>query len=681
MHFLLPKIPNIFLALTALIALAAVHPCQAQTQEQAQQEKTEQEQVSKVPAASPEKKAAGLEPMVVTATRVETPLSQVTKSLSVVTGEQRDAQQEYFIPKLLDNEPGVLMRRLGGPGQWSEISIRGAPGQFTQFQYNGMPLRDMADTQSTLQYFIEDLYSGSNLRQVEILKGTQSTLYGSQAIGGVINIIPEKWKRGTGGEVRSEFGEHSTFIEHGRFYHGQDKFFLDFNPMYITMDGMKNGGKDGFWYENTGFTAGTGYRLSPDLTLEFSSIFFDTDLALSQNSPSLDAAGNLVGNTADPIKHRKSLIAQYGLGMDHAVSSCWNYSVKGAYTDTRRHYFWSAANGDQSNYDGTSVYLETQHNIRITDWLSYLVGVDFERSDYDGREPNNPGLGDFSPVLYKEKWFVYDLFNQASFKLLDESLFLNFGGRFNDHEAFDSKFVGEASAAYLFKKSGTKVHSHIGSGYRTPSLYEIYGGYVFNGSLITIGNPDLRPEESLGYEFGVEQAILGQKAKVGLTWFHTDFDDLIAYDGLLNKYINADKARAEGVETYLNVKPWKWLNLSFAYTYTDSKVKDGDEWVRRSYLPRNKVSSTVTVSFPCDLTTSLRVGWQDQKIVPLYDPGFNSVKWKEPSVVTVDAAATYTFLKKYQTFVRVENLFDESYTESGYLMPGRTISGGLKLTF
>ncbi len=679
MRFPFTKTPRTIFAITALCVLWTSGPLPARAQEPATQEKSEGDTVR--PPDSKEQETASLEPMVVTATRVETPLSQVTKSVSVVTKKDRNDQEQYFIPELLANEPGVVLQRNGGLGQFTTLSIRGAPAEFVQFQYNGLPLRDAADTQTTMQYFIEDLYSGGNLQQIEVLKGPQSTLYGSQAIGGVINIIPEKWKRGMGAEVRSEFGENSTFIEHGRFYYGQDRLYLDFNPIYITTDGHKNGGQHGFWYDNLGFTAGAGYRITPDITVEYSSMLFDTDLALSETSPSLDANGNLVKNTASPDQHREGLIAQHGLTMNHAVSDCWSYTLKGAYTETQRHYFWSKTAGNQSNYDGSTYYIETQHNIKITDWLGFVAGFDFERANYDGREPNDPSTDDYSSVNYKENWNTYDLFGQASLKLLDESLFFNFGGRFNDTEKFDSKLVGEASAAYIFKQTGTKLHSHIGSGYRTPSLYEIYGGYVYNGTLITIGNPNLKPEESLGWEFGVEQPFFGNKVKMGVTWFHTDFDDLITYDGLLNRYSNADKAEAEGIESYVRITPWKWLKMDFAYTYMDSTVKDEGEWVRRSYLPRNKISSMVTLMLPHDLTTSLRISWQDEKIVPLYDPSYNSVRWKEPAVVTVDLAATYTLFKKYQLFARIDNLFDEDYTENAYVMPGRTVLGGLKLTF
>jgi vitamin B12 transporter len=669
-----------------IVLLGALTAASAQESASATEQRKEAEAAKTDASATVAEGAAeagAFEGIVVTADRIEMPVSAVTKSISVVTAEERDELQEYYLPELIDNEPGVFFRRNGGPGQFSNISIRGAGPQHTQYQYNGMPLRDAADTQSTLQYFIEDLYSGSNLKQVEILKGTQSTLYGSQAMGGVINIIPEKWKEGFGGEVRSEFGEHNTFIENGRVYYGQEKFYLDFNPIYVTTDGERNGGDHDYYYENLGFTAGAGVQLGYGMALEFSSIYSDSDLALSKVSPSLDANGKLIKNTADPDKHRESALAQYGLGFTHEVSSLWDYSLKGAYSETERHYFWNDVDGNQSNYDGSTNYIEMQHNIHATDWLTLVVGADYEQSDYDGREPRNPNAGNYTPVHYEHDWSVYDLFSEARLKFLDESLLLSVGGRYNDHEKFDSQVVGEASAAYIIKQSGTKIHGHLGSGYRTPSLYEIYGGYLSRGNLITIGNPDLEPEESYGYEFGIDQTLLDKKLAMGFTWFHTNFDNLIIYDNLTSKYMNANDATAEGIETYVDYTPVKWLKLRTAYTYTDSKYEDSKtgDWLRKELLPRNEVSGTATF-YPYEgLTAAVRVAWQDEKIVSLYDPSYNSVRWEEPDAVTVDTAITYKFLKHYEVWLRVENLFDEDYSEGGYTMPGRWVYGGLKLSF
>jgi vitamin B12 transporter len=679
------KVTRIFL-LTLLCLWVAVPSPSAQSQEAPEQEQAGQAAVQDKNHVSSQQKSAEtsavMDPMVVTATRIETPASQVTKSVSLVTSEDRDDQQQYFLPELLDNEPGVNFRQNGGIGQYSTISIRGVPSTYTQFQYNGFPLRDAADTQSTFSYFTEDIYGGGNLRQIEVLKGPQSTLYGSQAMGGVINILPETWKQGVGGNIRSEFGPNNTFIETSALHYGQDKYYFNFNPTYITTDGEKNGGPNGYYYRNRGFSTGAGYRLTPDMNLEFSSIFADTDLAMSKITPSLDRNGNLITNIADPDKHREGQMAQYGLKLNDDVSTFWNYSIKAAYTETQRHYYESSVDANHSNYDGSTDYLETQHNFNITDWLGLVVGADYEKDYYDGQEPRNPYINDYAPEYYKQNWYSWDMFSQASLKLLDKSLFLNFGGRSNNPEAFDPKTVGEASAAYLFKQTGTKIHGQIGSGYRTPSLYEIYGGYLFNGQLITIGNPNLTPEKSLGYEFGVEQAVFDGIVKLGVNWFHTDFDNLIIYDGVSNKYMNADKGSTEGFETYANAMPLEWLKLDFAYTYADPQYQTaGGQWERQEYMPRNKMSSSLTFFLPYDLTAFLHATWQDAKVVPLYNASYDSVRWNEPSSTTVDAAVTYTFLKHYQIFLRAENLLDEHYTESAYLMPGRSIYGGVKLMF
>ncbi len=675
----------LFMALPSLPAQSQEQPEQKQTDQTAVQKPIDQTAVQNKDNVSPQQgiteASAVLSPMVVTATRIETPLFQVTKSVNVVTSDDRDEQEQYYLPKLLDNEPGVNLQQDGGIGQYSTISIRGVPSTYTQFQYNGFPLRDAADTQSTFSYFTGDLYGSSNLHQIEVLKGPQSALYGSQAMGGIINIIPETWQQGLGGNIRSEFGPNNTFIENDTLHYGQDKYYFNFNPMYITTDGEKNGGQYGYYYRNKGFSAGAGYRFTPDINIEFSSIYANSDLAMG-SSPSLDSNGNLITNIADPNEHRESEAGQYGLKLNDHVSSVWNYSIKGAYTETQRHYYWSAVDTDHSNYDGSTGYLETQHNFTITDWLGLVVGADYEKDYYNGQEPRNPYNNDYTPVYYKQNWYSWDMFSQANLKLLDNSLFLNFGGRSNNSEAFDPKTVGEASAAYLFKQTGTKLHTQVSTGYRTPSLYEIYGGYLFNGQVVTIGNPNLTPESSTGYEFGVDQKVFGGIVKLGLTWFHTDFDNLIIYDGSINKYMNAEKGKTEGFETYANIFPVDWLRMNFAYTYADPQYQTaGGQWQRQEYMPRNKVSSLLTFFLPYNLTASLNLTRRDAKVVPLYNPNYNSVRWDEPSSTTVAAALTYTFLKHYQLFMRAENLMNEHYTENAYLMPGRSIYGGVNLMF
>ncbi len=626
---------------------------------------------------------AELETVVVTGTRIETPMSQATKSISVVSSEERRDLQEQYLPELIDNKPGVFLSRTGGPGQLTSLSIRGAGNQHVQYQYNGLPLRDAADTQSALHYFIGDLYGGTNIAQVEVLRGANSTLYGSQAMAGVINIVPEKWKRGFGAELRNEAGGHNTFVENGRLSYGGERFYADINPLYVHTDGEKNGGPYDYFYENRGFTGGAGVRLGEGMALEFSSLHFDSDLALSRVSPSLDAKGNLIKNIAGKDNHREGLLSQYGGAFTHKATPTWDYAVRAAYGETERHYFWSAAPGNQSNYDGDTIYLETQHDVHLTDWLTLTLGADYDKADYHGQEPRNPNAGNYAPVFYEHDWYAWDIFSQGRFSFLDDSLLFTLGGRQTNHEVFDSKTVGEFSAAYIMKSWGTKFHGHVGTGYRTPSLYEVYGGYLSTGNLITIGNPNLEPEESMSLDLGVEQRFMGDKLVLGFTWFRIDFDDLIIYDTTINRYRNAAEAATGGFEAQLDLTPCKWFKLNASYTYADSEYRNapGAVWLRRENQPRNKAALTGRF-YPVDrLTASLRLARQDEKIVPLYDPNFRVVRWEEPSVITLDGALSYRIAGHVEIWLRGENLLDKEYSEGGFTMPGRGLYAGLKLMF
>lgn len=623
------------------------------------------------------------EEMVVTASRSETPMSETTKSVALVDARDREELQQSFLPKLLDNEPGVFLKSTGGLGQWSTLSIRGAGSQYTQYQYNGIPLRDAADTQTTFQYFIEDMFSGSSLDRVEILKGTNSTLYGSQAMGGVINIIPRKWQSGLSVDLRSEFGPNSTYISNGRLAYGQEQYYVDFNPIHITTDGEKYGGANSYEYENTGGTVGAGIQFTDRTSLEFSGIFSDSDLVLG-TTPSLDAGGNLVKNQASADQHRESALSQVGLNWSQTLNPDWDYSIKGAFTSTERHYFWSNTRGDQSNYDGENWYVEMQHNLHLTDWLTFNVGGDYEDATYDGQEPRNKYGGDYTPVDFNASWASKDLFSQAQFVFLDRSLLVNVGARYNDHDEFDGEAVWETSAAYIFKATSTKVHAHVGTGYRTPGLYEIYGGYLSGGSLVTVGNPDLQPEKSLGYEVGIDQRFLAGKLSLGLTYFETHFDDMIVFDSLAYRYDNAAEGENSGVEAALGLQPWSKLRFDLAYTYIESRYKadaGASAWTRKEYLPRNKVDLVIT-AYPTDkLTMALDISWEDEKIVPLSDAAYAKVRWEEDSVLVANLSATYKALKNVDFFARIDNLFDKEYTESGYCMPGRTIFGGIKFHY
>jgi len=319
-------------------------------------------------------------------------------------------------------------------------------------------------------------------------------------------------------------------------------------------------------------------------------------------------------------------------------------------------------------------------------------GFDYDRASYSNREPiiQNSAWNGLYESTNKE-WFGYDLFGLAQMAFFDKSLFFTGGLRFNDHENFPSRVVEEASAAYIFKQTGTKIHTAFGTGYRMPALYEIYGGYVnpVNGQTVTIGNPKLIPEESTSYDVGITQPFLDNKLNMGITWFYINADNLIIYNGFTNQYDNVNKGKTEGLEAKMEAKPCKYFSLTASYTYANSQFTPNNtsEWTRSWYWPMDTFAFIGTV-YPCDrLSISLKLLWEGDRIIPLYDPSFNQVLWKEPGDTRVDMVTTYKILKNYKEikdvdiFLKITNLFDERYTESGFQMPGRWIYGGVKMTF
>ena len=644
-----------------------------------------------------------LQPIVVTGTKTPVPLSETTKDVNVVTNQDMQTFQQVSIPETLDTVPGVMVQNQGGPGQYSPVDIRGAGSEYTLFQFDGFPLRDAADTQCTFQYLSNDLNGLSGINRIEILNGTNSVLYGSSSMGGVVNIIPQKWGSGFSGELMSEIAPDGTFIENGGVSYGNDKYYINLNPTYITTNGITNGGPDSYWYHNFSVNGSAGIKFGDNMSLELFNLTSTSDQALTVPSfyyYSLNAQNQLLPNLASPNDHEEVLFSLTGVTFSQVVCPVWDYSIKYAYGSTQRDYYEPQGNyGDTEGMDlnGSTNWVEMQHNVRPTDWLTLTGGVDFDQESYQNVLP----LIAYNPVTYAPywngenvstgmSWYGYDLFGLAQTAFFDKALLINAGLRFNDHEDFASKVVEEISAAYIFDQTGTKIHTAFGTGYRTPSLYEIYGGYVDpTGQLVTVGNPDLKPEEDTSYDVGITQQLYNDKITCDVTLFYMDFNSIIYYNGFTNMYDNGSDGKTTGIEAKIEAKPCKYVTIGASYTYAFAQYKpdSSSQWTRVNYWPMDTFAVTGTVR-PIDrLSISMKVLWEGDRIIPLYNIDGDAINYNEASDVRVDMSATYTILKNYEgfrdvdLFMKITNLFDEHYTEAGYQMPGQWIWGGVKMTF
>lgn len=619
-----------------------------------------------------------LNTVVVTGTRDDQNLSESTKSISVVTKEDMDSQQNYFIPKYLAQQPGVFYTNNGSMGQWSTVSIRGTGAKYTQFQFNGIPLQDVADTQGAFTGFIEDLNGASNIRQIEVLRGTSSTLHGSRAIGGVINITTDRWIDGLKAEWRNEFGANNTYVGNARIAYGQsDKFYFDINPVYADTDGEQYVGKYGLGYDNKGFSASAGLKPFENASLEFMSLYYESNMD-SSNSPRMVNGKLRPQEVVNPANHRESIMSQMGLNWQHEVNDAWDYHIKASYGETERHYFTQRTGGtDLGFYDGETTYLEMQHNIHPVDWLTVNIGADFQHLVYKQTQTPNSSSGNFDKMHKQWSYDSYDPFLQLQGVFLDRRLFTNVGARYTKYSEFGGKMVWDASAAYLFD-TGTKIHVQAATGYRAPSLYELFGGYLDSGVFKIIGNENLKPEESTSFEVGVEQNLWDDRVNVGLTYFHTDVDDIIYYGYVRPGYEQGSKGKVKGVESWISARPIDRMKLTLAYTYVDSKYQNtpGGQWFRTANLPHQVFNFNVTATPIDDLTLSLNLARRGKTPVSV-----SSTVYQESASTVVDVAAGYAITEHMEIFARLDNLFDEEYTVGAYSQPGASFYGGVKFSY
>ncbi|MDR1577127.1 MAG: TonB-dependent receptor [Deltaproteobacteria bacterium] len=645
-----------------------------------------------------------LDPVVVIGTRDSQSISESTKSVSVVTKDEMDAQENTFLPRFLSQQPGVFYTTNGSPGQWTTINVRGAGAKYTTFQFNGIKLQDVADTQGAFTGFLEDLQGTSNIERLELLRGTSSALHGSRAIGGVISLQTERWIDGIRAEVRNEFGPNKTYIGNARIAYGKpDSFYIDVNPVYLDTDGEKYIGNFGLGYKNKGASVTGGFKPFEGASVEFVSLFYDSDM-ISSDSPTyknyyVSAPSNNLKKSdlvpqrvTNPKDRRESMVAQVGAIWRQSVSDLWDYSFSISSGKTERHYFTEAIGGvDKDFYDGKTLNVQTQHNIKPTDWLTINTGIEFEELKYIGLQTPNSYIGEFTEKHEDYKYKSWEYFLQFQGSFINNKLKTNIGGRYSKYDMFSGEFLYDLSAAYLFD-TGAKIHAQYGAGYRAPSLYELFGGGYWRGSYSHYGDASLKPEKSKSFEFGVEQSLNKDRIKIGATYFQIDVDDIIFFTNyprpITNDYgyANGTNGKVKGLESWMNYWLLDNVRLAGSFTYVDSrykKYKSDLVYTKTKNLP-HKIYNFNVLAMPTDkLVLSGNLTVRGETPVDIYGPGDYdpTLNYNEKSFAVLDLAASYQPFEFMKIFLRLDNVTDEKYTIGGYFQPGFSVFGGVVFSY
>jgi vitamin B12 transporter len=619
---------------------------------------------------SAQEKEVTLEKVVVTATRVETPIEEIASSITIISSNEMERKQKATVLEVLKGIPGLDVVQTGGVGSNTSIFLRGANSEHTLVMIDGVEVNDPISPGRSYDFAHLTV---DNIERIEILRGPQSTLYGSDAMGGVIHIITKKGEGKPKFYLSAEGGSFTTFretagVRGGNKWVNYSLGISRFDTEGISAANKKDGNYERDGYENTSLSARLGFKPMDNLDIDFILRYVNT-------KTELDNFGGVGGDDPNNIAKSKQFLFKTQVGLS-LFENIWLQKLGFAINDHDReiknkkdpqHPF----DYEKGHFDGEFLKFDWQHTLNLHKTNALTFGFEYEeekgKSKYYWESLWGPGLSLFP----KEKAKIKGYYIQDQIRLW-ERFFTTIGVRIDDNSRFGTETTYRIAPAYLIKETDTKIKGTFGTGFKAPTLYQLFAPATLWGP---IGNKDLKPEKSKGWDFGIEQDLLKHKVSLGATYFRNDFKDLIDFD-FSKGYVNIAKAKTEGIELFASVKPIDNLTARINYTYTDTEDKKTDKPLLRR--PRNKMGFDLNYHFLDKGNVNLGaiyVGKRDDwKPYP--------VRGRIGGYTLVNLAASYDITKNFQIFGRVDNLFDKDYVEvSGYGTPGLSFLGGIKLSF
>ncbi|MFQ6069783.1 MAG: TonB-dependent receptor plug domain-containing protein [Candidatus Aminicenantales bacterium] len=612
--------------------------------------------------------------VVVTATRLETKTREVASSITVITRKELERTQKTTVLEALQEVLGIDIIQNGPPGSAASVFVRGANSEHCLVMMDGVELNEPI---SPSRSFDLAHITVENVERVEILRGPQSTLYGSDAIGGVINIITRKGEGKPRFYLASRGGSYGTFSGSAEFCGSAARINYSLGASYLNTEGFSaassfytgNEEKDG--YRNITLSGRLGFKASDNLefTLIGRSIKTRTEI---------DIAGGGYGDDPNYTQKFSSTFLK-GQMRTLLMTNRWEQILGISFVDYDRRYqnpedTLHPFDSEEGNYKSRLLKLDWQHNIFLHRTNTLTFGVELQQEEGKSEYYSQGIWGPFVSIFPLRKAQTAGFYLQEGIKIKD-SFFATAGVRLDYHIRTGLAFTYRIAPAYILKSSGTKIRAVYGTGFKSPSLYQLYAPSTAWGP---IGNEDLEPEKSKSWELGLEQFLFGKKLMLSATYFSSLFKNLILFD-YLQGYINIGKASSKGVEFALQARPVSSLLLKTSFTRTEAKDETTNTLLLRR--PKSKLSAQLSWSFSKrgNITLSfIRIGKREDSVF-----GYGSFgRITLPPFTLLNAALSFNLRENIQIVCRLENILNVHYELIwGYGAPGFSGYGGIKFTF
>lgn len=605
-----------------------------------------------------------LDDVVVTANRSAQSADRVGQSVTVLTTADIQSSQTVVVSDLLARTPGVTVSRNGGVGSVTAVRIRGAETDQTVAVVDGVKLNDPSGTGGG--YNFGNLLIGEVAR-IEVLRGAQSTLWGSQAIGGVVNIVTAEPTRPFQASLVAEAGSRGTTYLRGSVGGAGERATWRLAASRYQTDGFSAfaRGTENDGYENFGLSGRANIRIVEGVSVDLRAVYSDGDVDVDGFPAPLFAFGDTRETSST-----KELVTYAGLNFDLFDGRLSNRVAYG-YTRTDRQN--QAGSAVTFEAEGLNRRYEYQGVFDVREGWTATFGAEHEDSEFSAA-PDAAEVG------------LDGVYAQLQAEVVD-GLTLTGGVRRDEHDTFGGKTLGQAAVAWALNDGSTVLRASFGQGFKAPSLYQLYSQY---------GNLALLPEEADGWDAGVEQHLLDGALILSATYFSretTNQIDFVSCSGTATPataplcfkngvrrfgyYSNIALTEADGVELAADYEIGSFrVNANYTRTNTENRTPGANLGRQLARRPDEAANLTVGYVWPFGLSTSVAV----HHVGDSFDNASNATRLD--AYTLVDLRASYPINETLELYGRVENVGDEVYeTTRNYGVAGRGTFVGVRARF
>ena len=670
--------------------------------------------------------AAISENLVVIAAGTPQRADEVSKAVTLVEDEQIETRRELTLFEALRGTPGLRVQQQGSYGALTSLRLRGQRNFDTAILLDGLRVRDAADINGSALPFVTDLLP-ADLDRVEILRGSGSSIYGTNAIGGVINLVPKAGAgeprfqvsaeggnlglarerlQGSGGiGRRAGYSFGLTRLDVRRGVDGEDeygataggaRFQFDATPA-VQLSANFYGTISNARTNSDPVALAPAFSSSEQYPRAVEGVTFQPDM----NNPDLGRRNRLLAGSVR-LSQRVNEIFSYTVAYQHVSSRRRNYN--GPAVDPRFASFFPFGDFEfNSTNNGSTQTLDARANFRLGRSNLLTAGAEYERETFF--QQSVPSFSLLNGTTDRQRTFA--VFGQDQIFLLDDRLQISLGvrgqfyrisaaarpGALSGIEA-ESSVTGDGSVAYFIRSTGTKLRAHAGNGFRAPSLFERFGEAVVVGVPQRIGDPTLRAEQSIGADGGFDQRLFEDRLRFGATYFYTRLQRVVSATsfatdplglGRFFGYVNRPGGLARGVESYLEAAPLRGTEVRASYTFTNSdRFVPGTGLLREHVIPRHLFGLTLNQRYRAFLF-SFDLNRTGSYIAPVFDLSFRQAVLTFGGYTKADAHVSYERALsegvRLILFGGADNIFDREYFENGFRAPGVAGRGGASVRF